>query len=65
MARFVSGLCAEYSSMLSEFSGIAIYAKYAEMQVQWLQRVRRIVEAGETLATAYADADATQSWQTT
>ena len=42
--------------MLSELSGIVVSARYAEMQVQWLQRVRRIVEAGGTLATCTADA---------
>ena len=59
LSHFVSGLCAEYNVMLTEFSGFPTSARYTEMQVQWLQRVRQIVEAGETLAIAEAqDSDA-------
>lgn len=40
--------------MMSELSCIPVSARFAEMQVQWLQRVQQIVEAGERLATSDA-----------
>ena len=53
-SRFVSGLCDEYTGMISELSRIPVSVRFAEMQVQWLQHVRQIMEAGERLATSDA-----------
>ena len=51
LSRFVAGLCIEYNSIFVEVSTLRASERYCALQTQWMQRIREIIEAGESLAT--------------